>query len=160
MFSEMVLGPDQHLYRYKSLLVNVHWHGFELEHFKKIHAACAQIVREHKEMTSIVVMRGEFNFSLSADARKASAVLVKEFENTNKGQAILVEASGFRASLARSLLTGVNLVVRSKAQQKVFQEVRPCVEWLCGLDTQSKEIRALTIPILAEFQKLLARLPT
>lgn len=160
MFTEMVLAPEQHLYRYKSLLINVHWHGFELEHFKKIHAACAQIVREHKQMSSIVVMRGEFNFSLSAEARKASAALVKEFEDTNKGQAILVEASGFRASLARSLLTGVNLVVRSKAQQKVFQEVKPCVEWLCGLDSTSKEIKSQTPTILAEFQKLLARLPT
>ncbi len=160
MFTEMILAPDQHLYRYKSMLINVHWHGFELEHFKKIHAACAQIVREHKQMTSIVVMRGEFNFSLSADARKATAALVKEFEDTNKGQAILIEASGFRASLARSLLTGVNLVARSKAQQKVFQEAKPCVDWLCGLDTQPNDIKAQAAPIFAEFQKLLARLPT
>jgi hypothetical protein len=160
MFTEIVQAPNQRLYRYRSLLLNVHWHGFELDHFRTIGKACTQLVREHKQMSSIIVMRGEFNFSLTPEARKAGAALTKEFAGTNTGQAILVEAAGFRASLARSLITGVNMLSGSRSRQRVFQDARETVTWLCALDNQPPEIRDGGPQIWDAFQKLLGDLPT
>jgi len=159
MFTEMVKAPHQHLYRYRSLLINFHWEEFELDHFRTLGRVCTTLVKDHGQMSSIVVMRGQFNFSLTPEARKAGASLTKEFAATNTGQAILIEADGFRASLARSLITGVNLLSGSRSKQRVFQEARETVPWLCGLENQPPEIRDQATPLWEAFQKLLASLP-
>jgi hypothetical protein len=160
MFTEIARSRNQHLYRYHSLLVNVHWNEMELDHFRNIGKACTQLVREHRQMCSIVVMRGQFNFSLSPEARRAGAALTKEFANTNTGQAIVIEAAGFRASLARSLITGVNLMSGSRSRQRVFQDVKESIVWLCALENQPTEIRDGHPQILDGVQKLLASLPS
>ena len=110
-------------------------------------------------MSSIVVMRGQFNFSLTPEARKAGAALTKEFAATNTGQAIVIEADGFRASLARSLITGVNLLSGSRSKQRVFQVAKESVPWLCALENQPAEIRDDAARIWDEFKKLLDSSP-
>src|SRR5579859_7409443 len=159
MFTEMVKAPQQHLYRYRSFLLNVHWEGYELDHFRTLGRVCSQLVAEHKQMSSLVVMRGEFNFSLSPEARKAGASLTREFASSNTGQAIVIEAAGFRASLARSLITGVNLLSGSRSKQKVFQDLDEAVGWVCGQPGQPPELRDGGSKILAEIRKLLSTLP-
>ncbi len=155
----MVRATNQHLYRYRSLLINIHWHEFELEHFRAIGRACTQLVREHKQMSSIVIMRGQFNFSLSTEARRAGAALTREFANTNTGQAIVIEADGFRASLARSLITGVNMLSGSRSRQRVFQDLHESCKWVCELDGQTPDIRDDQAKIWDAFQKLMAAAP-
>lgn len=150
---------DQRLYRWRSLLVNVHWNEFKVEHFKVISDACAAIVGEHKQMSSIVVMRGEFTFNLSPEARRAAAAMTKEWENFNTGQALIVEADGFKASLARSLITGVNLLARSKARQRVFKDPHEATQWVCGIEDQPTELRTAGKQLWAEIERLLGDLP-
>ena len=45
------------------------------------------------------------------------------------------------ASLARSVITGVNLVARAKTNQRVFQDPREAAEWLLGLPSQPAPLR-------------------
>lgn len=151
---------DQRLYRWQSLLLNIHWNEFRVEHFRAINDACAQIVGEHKQMSSIVVMRGQFHFDLTPEARRAGAALTKEWENYNTGQAIVIEADGFKASLARSLITGVNLLARSKARQRVFKDPREATQWVCALDNQTKELRTSLARTWTELDRMLRELPT
>ena len=159
MFTLFKQLPDQRLYRWRSLLLNVHWNEFRVEHFKVLADACAAIVGEHKQMSSIVVMRGEFSFNLSPEARRAAAAMTKEWESFNTGQALIVEADGFKASLARSLITGVNLLARSKARQRVFKDPHEATQWVCGIEDQPEEIRRATKLVWNEFERMLGDLP-
>jgi len=160
MFTLVKQLTDQRLYRWRSLLLNIHWNEFRLEHFKAINDACALIVGEHQQMSSIVVMRGQFHFDLTPEARRAGAALTKEWEGFNTGQAIIIEADGFKASLARSLITGVNLLARSKARQKVFKDPREASQWVCALENQTPELRDSLPRIWPALQQMLADLPS
>jgi hypothetical protein len=160
MFTLVKQLTDQRLYRWRSLLLNIHWNEFRLEHFRAINEACALIVGEHKQMSSIVVMRGQFHFDLTPEARRAGAALTKEWEGFNTGQAIVIEADGFKASLARSLITGVNLLARSKARQKVFKDPREATQWIGTLDNQTPELREAVPSAWVSFEKMLAELPS
>jgi hypothetical protein len=159
MFTLLRRVDDQHLYRWRSLLLNIHWNEFRVEHFRAINEACADIVGEHRQMSSIVVMRGQFHFDLTPEARRAGAALTREWENFNTGQAIVIEADGFKASLARSLITGVNLLARSKAKQRVFKDPREATQWVCALDNQTNEVRDALPAAWAALERLLATLP-
>jgi hypothetical protein len=160
MFTLVKQIADQRLYRWRSLLLNIHWNEFRVEHFRAINEACAQIVGEHKQMCSIVVMRGQFHFDLTPEARRAGAALTKEWEGFNTGQAIVIEADGFKASLARSLITGVNLLARSKAKQKVFKDPHEATQWVCALENQTPEVRGSLSPTWTAFERMLADLPS
>lgn len=141
MFTLISDEPDQHLYQYRSLLLNIHWDELKLAHLTSITRACEQVCDVHKQMTSIILLRGAVNVDLSNEARRAGASLTSRFEKFNTGQAVVVEASGFMASLARSVITGINLIARSKAPQRVFQDAREGTEWLCSLPGQPEGIR-------------------
>jgi len=155
MFTLVKDEPDQHLYRHGSLLLIIHWNELQLQHLASITAACDQVVREHKQMTSLIIMRGAVNVDLSSDARRAGANLTNKYERYNTGQAIVVEASGFMASLARSVITGINLLARSKASQRVFQDSREATAWLCTLSAQPPAIRDSFGTLWPEIERLL-----
>jgi hypothetical protein len=141
MFTLIREEPDQFLYQYRSLLLNIHWDELHLAHLQSIARACEKVVDEHKQLTSIIVLRGAVNVDLSPEARKAGANLTMRFEKLSVGQAVVVEASGFMASMARSVITGINLIARATSPQRVFQDPREATTWLCGLPAQPPDIR-------------------
>jgi hypothetical protein len=155
MFTLISEEPDQFLYQYRSFLVNIHWDEFRLAHLHSITRACEKIVGEHKQMTSLIVLRGAVNVDLSTEARKAGANLTMRFEKLSVGQAVVVEASGFMASMARSVITGINLIARAKSPQRVFQDPREATEWLCGLPAQPAEIQTGLPRLWAAIEELL-----
>lgn len=147
--------PDQHLYRYNSLLLNIHWDELRLQHLTAIAAACDQIIKDHGSMTSLIVLRGAVNVDLSNETRRASASLTAKCNPYNTGQAVVVEANGFMASLARSVITGINLLARAKASQKVFQDTREATAWLLSLQAQPPGIRNSFGDLWPEIEQLL-----
>ena len=155
MFTLLHELPDQFLYGYGSLLVNVHWDELRLHHLGIITDVCDGIVKRHDKLTSIIVLRGNVNVDLSAETRTAAANLTARFEKGNNGQAIIIEADGFRASLARSVITGINLFARSRASQRVFQNPKEATEWLCTLPTQPPDLRNQVDGIWTAFEKIL-----
>ena len=150
---------DMRLYRWQSLVVNFHWNEFQAEQFRDIGKICTEVVAEHGQMSSIIVMRGDISLNLDAETRREGAALTKEFETVNTGQALVMEADGFKASLARSLITGVNLLARSKARQRVFKDPKEAAEWVCTLADQPSDIRDGLPRVWAELQRLLSDLP-
>ncbi|NUP12542.1 MAG: hypothetical protein HOW73_41390 [Polyangiaceae bacterium] len=155
MFTLLKEETDQLLYRYSSLLVNIHWDELRLEQLASIATACEYVVAREGRLTSIIVMRGNVNIDLSAEARRAGASLTTRFEQYNTGQALVIESDGFRASLARSVITGIHLVARSRASQRVFQDPREATKWLCSLPKQPPEIASGFESIWPAFEKLL-----
>jgi hypothetical protein len=159
VFETLKLTREQHFYRYHSLLLNVHWGELKLEHLVTISGACETLVREHGSMSSVIVMRGEFSMDLSSDMRRAGANLTTKFEAHNLGQAMVIEADGFRSSMARSVITAVNLLARSRARQRVFKDPLEGVLWLCALEGQPSEIKEASSRIWPAVQRLLGELP-
>ncbi len=155
MFAVIKHSPDQQIFHYRSLLLNIHWDEWTSEHLSTISDACAKLVKEWGQMCSIVIMRGDINVDLSSETRRVGAELTSKFEHYNRGQAIVVEADGFRASMVRSVITGINLVARSRAKQRVFKDPEEATYWLCTLDTQPAEIRDTHAQTWAEIDKLL-----
>jgi hypothetical protein len=147
--------PDQHLYRYGSLLLNIHWDELSLRHLTAIQSACDDIIKEHGSLTSLVVLRGAVNVDLSNETRRASANLTAKCNPYNTGQAVVVEANGFMASLARSVITGINLLARAKASQKVFQDTQEAAAWLLSLQSQPPPIRGSFAELWPDIEKLL-----
>jgi len=141
MFKLVRDDPDQHLYVHKSFLLNIHWDDMRVQNITALAGVCDQIVKQHGSLTSLVFLRGGINVDLSSDMRKAAAMLTEKFNPHSTGQAMVIEAGGFMASLARSVITGVNLLARAKTTQKVFQNPQEAAEWLLGLPTQPPEIR-------------------
>jgi hypothetical protein len=159
MFQLVKQTQDMRLYRWRSLVVNFHWNEFQAQQFRDIGTICRQVVEEHCQMSSIVVMRGDISLNLDAETRGEGAALTKEFELTNTGQALVMEADGFKASLARSLITGVNLLARSKARQRVFKDPREATEWVCTIEEQPPEILDARERVWVELERLFADLP-
>lgn len=159
MFKLVAQTEDMRLYRWRSMVLNFHWNAFRAQQFRDIGKICAQVVADHGQMSSIVVMRGDISLNLDAETRREGAALTKEFELTNTGQALVMEADGFKASLARSLITGVNLLARSKSRQRVFKEPKEAAEWVCAIEEQPAEIRDARTRVWAELERLVGNLP-
>ena len=68
-------------------------------------------------------------FSMDAEARKLAATITDEFSSAILAQATLVEGSGFQAAAVRAIISGIDMMARSKAPKKVFGELRPSLEW-------------------------------
>lgn len=159
MFETIKLTPEQHFYRYHSLLLNVHWGELRPAHFMAIGGACETLVREHGKLSSIVVMRGDYTIDLSSEMRQAGAHLTTKLEPFNLGQAMVIEADGFRFSMSRSVITAVNLLARSRAKQRVFKDPLEGLAWLCELDGQPAEVRDAAPRLASGLSRLLKELP-
>ena len=150
---------DCRLFRWRSMLLAVHWHAFRIEHFDLIGEACERIRDDEGTMTSVVVTRGSFSFMLDAEGRQAGVDLTARCEPFNRGQAMIIDVIGFKGSLLRSMLAGVNLVARSKAPQKVFSQVGPAARWLCELEAQPGYVRDQAQSVAVTLEALVTSLP-
>lgn len=65
-------------------------------------------------------------------ARKASSRMVEEHGDALRGVAVVIEGAGFRASIVRSVASGIVLLARSKSKTPVsyFSGVVEGAEWL------------------------------
>lgn len=68
-------------------------------------------------------------YSMDGESRRAAATITNEFFPAFLGQATLIEGSGFQGATVRAIISGIDMMARSKAPRKVFAELRPCVEW-------------------------------
>ena len=100
-------------------------------------------------------MRGSVNVDLSNETRRAAANLTAKCNPYNTGQAVVIEANGFMASLARSVITGINLLARAKASQKVFQDTREAAAWLLSLQAHPPQLRGSFADLWPDIEKLL-----
>ena len=150
---------DCSMFRWRSMLLTVHWHAFRIEHFQFIRGACDRIHADEGFMTSVVVTRGPFSFMLDGEGRQAGADLTAHCEAFNRGQAMIIDVGGFKGSLVRSMLAGVNLVARSKAPQKVLRQVGPAARWPCELEAQPDYVRDQAQSVAVTMEALVTGLP-
>jgi hypothetical protein len=65
-----------------------------------------------------------------SDGRRAMASFLSRNEQRIAAAAVAYEASGFKATAVRSIITAVNLASRSSFPNKVFSDTTEAMEWL------------------------------
>jgi hypothetical protein len=101
----------------------------------------------------------EAGMSMDAEARKTAATVTREFEGVILAQAKLVEGSGFQVATVRAILSGLDMMVRSRAPRKVFAELRPAVEWAVGHRSAPGPTAAVLGTAIEEVRRTLTRSP-
>jgi len=91
-------------------------------------------------------------YSMDAEARKAAAVVTQEFSSTIAGQATLIEGSGFQSAAVRAIISGIDMMARSRAPKKVFAELRPCADWCVARRPWQGEALATAAEITAALE--------
>ncbi len=64
------------------------------------------------------------------DVRKASSEMVSAHGTNLRCMALVIEGTGFRAAITRSVLSGIVLLVRSPAPVKYFDTPTSAAEWM------------------------------
>jgi hypothetical protein len=62
--------------------------------------------------------------------RNASAAMINEHGANLLGVAGVIESTGFRGAITRTVLSGIVLVIRSRVSIKMFESVRAASPWL------------------------------
>jgi hypothetical protein len=86
------------------------------------------------EMASVGLLQviGEGATAPDAGVRAALAAMLKENEARIVASAVVFEATGFRASLIRSIVIGISMLSRPKCPHTVFGSVGEGIAWLSG----------------------------
>lgn len=93
----------------------------------------ASLVAGHAAETGSVGLLqiiGEGATPPEASVRAALAAMLKENEARIVASAVVFEATGFRASLIRSIVIGISMVSRPKCPHTVFASVSEGIAWL------------------------------
>jgi hypothetical protein len=159
MFEPFKIEKDQRFYLYHSLILDVFWGSLSLDHVLSISGVCEHVTRKYGSLSSIIVVRGDYGIDLSPEMRRAGANLTTKYEKANLAQALVMEEEGFRASMARSAITAVNLLARSRTKQRVFKDPHEAALWICSLDAQPPQIRLAAHKLADALRQLLAELP-
>ncbi|HZS41646.1 MAG TPA: hypothetical protein VFF06_32675 [Polyangia bacterium] len=90
-----------------------------------------------------------------ADFRKALSNVLKEHERAIGASVIVFEGSGFRATIVRSIVTGVSLAQRLAFPHSVVSELEPGTRWL--IDRLGDHTRLQTAELVSALTRLRAR---
>lgn len=98
--------------------------------FEEQRSALAACARRHPRQTLFLCVVSVNSDPPDAPVREASSKMVRDHAQDLLGCACVIEGSGFRAAVVRSVLTGMNLLVRAQVPSAFFQDTSGAVEWL------------------------------
>lgn len=107
------------------------------------------------KMSFLSILRGELVLQMDDDVKPAGVELTRATEERSLGQAVVIEAEGFKASTARAVMSGISLLARRKAPQTVVRTVDEGLAWVCALDGQSSDIRGNKAALTRALQPVL-----
>jgi hypothetical protein len=90
-----------------------------------------------------------------ADFRKALSAILKEHEKAIGASVIVFEGSGFRATIVRSIVTGVSLAQRLSFPHSVVSELEPGTRWL--IERLGDQTHVDTPALVSALERLRAR---
>lgn len=122
----------------------------------RVSEAYAAFGREHQTFRSITVLRGELEMNVPADVREASNEVARASVAYVSASAIVVPASGLKGAFYRSLISGSQLLSRSKAPQRATKTVDEAFEWICGLERDDGGSGATAAEALQVFRPLVS----
>lgn len=88
------------------------------------------------------------------DAREMGTRITRDFQPHYCGICEVIEGSGFRGSVARSVVAGVRLVARSSCPAKVFADVDSASRWLGALMAPGAGAEKMGLELAAAAQRV------
>lgn len=116
----------------------------------------ADVARHPGRQLFLCVVEGKVD-PPDQDVRDASAKMINSHGRNLAGCACVIEGSGFRSALTRTVLTGIALVVKTPAPFRFFESTKTACDWLevrsgvgrlDGLATQVELARAQAAQVL------------
>ena len=101
--------------------------------FKAQHDSLVAVVARHPGRALFLCVVGPDSDPPSQDIRDASSAMVSELGTDLAGCACVIEGSGFRAAITRTVLSGIALFVRSPAPVRFFETTALACGWLESL---------------------------
>lgn len=93
-------------------------------------------------------------FKMDADARHLATEITREAQPNIVAQATLIEGSGFQVAAVRAIVSGMDLMARTKAPRKVLSDLPEAVAWC--LQSASPTERAPGPQVTASLEALRA----
>ena len=100
------------------------------DNIERISALQRRVVDTHGYLVSLSSVPGDLEVSPDEATKRATANNLREFSESNLGIAVLVRQGGIRATLIRTVMTGIQLLALSPVKQRVFSELEPSLAWL------------------------------
>lgn len=108
---------------------------------------------ERPSLSSITVLVGELTLQVDPQVRAIATEIAKEAAAVAVAGAVVVPASGWMATVFRSIITGVHLVARVKTPNRVFSELHEAVRWIAAQPGQVPTIAEHVEAILAACER-------
>lgn len=91
-----------------------------------------RLTQRQQKACAISIVERRAGPGTTAEARVAVAELVRKYDTSISGSAVVCDGSGFRATAVRSVVTAINMASRASHPSKVFASCEPAFEWLQG----------------------------
>ncbi len=92
--------------------------------------ALADLADRHDSFGFLAVLESSAKLTMEPDLRESVDAYVRRYSTRFTGAAIVFEATGFQATVVRSVVTAINLASRASHPTKVFDDVRTGCSWL------------------------------
>lgn len=127
-----------------NMLITVFDSTGKMEQLELIERIQDPIVKEQPKLISLTVIQA-VKLSTPSDAfRDASAKLQARYADNVICSAIVVAATGLSAVIARSFLAAYQLMVKPKAPQQTFRDIKSAVEWIQKTAPQASALVGVT----------------
>jgi len=138
-------GPSDLVARVGQCLI-VLSHALTLDGVNAIARGMGKLTQRQQTACSISIVERKSGPGTSPEVRTAVAEIVRKYDTSISGAAVVCDGSGFRATAVRSVVTAINMASRASHPSKVFASCEPAFEWL----ESTRPNRDLDIELLAQ----------
>lgn len=141
---------------WRHVLVTVFWRRACVADLEILEDRQEIIKKEHGRFASLSVMLAPIRTTIDEKARQKSGEMAKANGTKMIAAAVVVGDSGLRATIMRSILTGIMLLGRTASPTKPFSNVPDATQWLLSIpgnpeiDTGSMDALAAAVMELAD----------
>ncbi|HEU4577839.1 MAG TPA: hypothetical protein VFS67_06275 [Polyangiaceae bacterium] len=114
--------------------------------------ALADQAERYDTFSFLCVLEPSAKLTMAPDLRESVDAYVRRYSTRFTGAAIVFEATGFQATVVRSVVTAVNLASRASHPTKVFDDVRAACSWL-GRLTPGEPTASRLFELAAQLRK-------
>jgi hypothetical protein len=114
--------------------------------------ALADLAEQYDTFAFLCVLEPNAKLTMAPDLRESVDAYVRRYSTRFTGAAVVFEATGFQATVVRSVVTAVNLASRASHPTKVFDDVRAGCSWL-GRITPGEPTAARLFELTTQLRK-------
>jgi hypothetical protein len=134
---------------YRSLIVVVWGRTVRLPDIQALTKVQRELIDRYGHFAVLTIIRAGLLMSVDDEVRRLSENNLREFQAFNRGNSMVVEAGGLRATFFRSVMTGIQLLARSPVPLKVFDNIDEAVHWVLDRPNIDPVVVAASDPIIA-----------